>query len=70
MIARVIASQGGQATSEDPVFLQTCVDVLGPACLDILTAHGLLSKELQLSLSRDEGAIALGARNGALVQGV
>jgi len=70
MIARVIASQGGQVSPEDPIFLQTCRDVLGPACLDVLAAGGFLNNASEQSLGSDEGTIALGTRNGAQARGV
>jgi gas vesicle protein GvpN len=69
MIARVIASQGGQVAPEEPLFLQTCLDVLGAACLEVLTARGFLSKDLEQSLEKDDGAIAFGTRNGTLARG-
>lgn len=69
MIARVIASQGGQVGPENPIFLQTCRDVLGPACLDVLAAAGFLGNASEQSLGSDEGTIALGTRNGAQARG-
>jgi nitric oxide reductase NorQ protein len=69
MIARIIANQRGQANSGDVIFIQTCFDVLGPSCLEVLSAHGLISKDQELSLTRDQGTITFGTWNGGLERG-
>jgi len=65
MIARVMASQGGQVGLDEPIFRQTCLDVLG--------SDALLGKGARVSMTRDEGELLIGTHvgmhDGARAQG-
>jgi gas vesicle protein GvpN len=61
MIARVVASQGGQVQLDDPIFRQTCLDVLG--------SDALLGKGARTSFTRDERETVIGTHDGARVKG-
>jgi gas vesicle protein GvpN len=62
MIAKVVASQGGRVGLDDPIFRQTCLDVLG--------SDALLGKGARAAMTRDERVRVIGTRHGAHAQGV